>query len=460
MNPPCFPALAKSLNDTAFTSSAPANGGDTSPDDGASTQNIDENITAGVSGLYTAPDSADEVSNSSDSAADVSASSDSAAGVSTAPDSAAGLPTAGLSTAPHLVTGPPTAPHLAAALSIAPHLVTGPPTAPHLAAALSTAPHLVTGPPTAPHLTAALSIAPHLVTGPPTAPHLAAALSTAPHLVTGPPSAPHLAAALSTAPHLVTGPPTAPHLAAGLSTAPHLVAGPSTAPHLAASPSTAPHLTAGLSTAPHLAAGLSTALHLAADASTAQVGAAGVSTALNDAAEIIQSKTLTTDDAYVVLEMMFDAREKWRFIGGFLRLSQSTLNNIDAESRTNEEKLYNVIIEWLCQYGRTPSSTWSQVALALRNKTVGREDLAQEVCEKYHIPLSVPPARHTASASPQLGAVVPVGMNFNPFRSSGGKYAHVVTLQHGLDYCYPKLTNQIASLEVTIRDSYLARGNY
>ena len=27
-----------------------------------------------------------------------------------------------------------------------------------------------------------------------------------------------------------------------------------------------------------------------------------------------------------------------------------------------------------------------------------------------------------------------------------------------LDYCYPKLTNQIASLEVTIRDSYLARG--
>ena len=29
-----------------------------------------------------------------------------------------------------------------------------------------------------------------------------------------------------------------------------------------------------------------------------------------------------------------------------------------------------------------------------------------------------------------------------------------------LDYCYPKWTNQIASLEVTIRDSYLTRGNY
>ena len=32
--------------------------------------------------------------------------------------------------------------------------------------------------------------------------------------------------------------------------------------------------------------------------------------------------------------------------------------------------------------------------------------------------------------------------------------------QYALDYCYLKLTNQIASLEVTIRDSYLARGNY
>ena len=34
-----------------------------------------------------------------------------------------------------------------------------------------------------------------------------------------------------------------------------------------------------------------------------------------------------------------------------------------------------------------------------------------------------------------------------------------VSIVFQLDYCYPKLTNQIASLEVTIRDSYLARGN-
>ena len=159
---------------------------------------------------------------------------------------------------------------------------------------------------------------------------------------------------------------------------------------------------------------------------TTPVSAAGVSTAPDSAAGLSTSRsmqTLTKDDAYDVLEMMFNARGKWRFIGGFFRLSQSTLDNIDAENKTNDEKLYKVIIEWLNKYGRTPSCTWSQVALALRNKTVGREDLAQEVCEKYPLPSSVPPALHTASASsdPQHGAVVSVGMNLYPFLSSGGK---------------------------------------
>ena len=119
---------------------------------------------------------------------------------------------------------------------------------------------------------------------------------------------------------------------------------------------------------------------------------------------------------------MFHAREKWRFIGGFLRVSQSTLNNIDAENKSNEDKLYKVIIEWLNKCGRTSNCTWSQVALALRNRTVSREDLAQEVCEKHPLPLSVPPALHTASASsdPQHGAVVPARIMQSTSPSSEG----------------------------------------
>ena len=241
-------------------------------------------------------------------------------------------------------------------------------------------------------------------------------LPTAPDTVAYPSTA-----LLSTAPDSVAGLSTAPVSVAGLSTAPVSAAGLPTAPDSVAGLSTAPVSTVGLSTAPDSAAGLPTAPDSVAGLPTAP-DSAGLSMALNDAAGIIQCKqTLTAEDAFDVYEMMFDAREKWRFIGGFLRVSQSTLNNIDAENKTNEDKLYKVIIEWLNKCGRTSSCTWSQVALALRNKTVGRGDLAQEVCEKYPLPLSVSPVLHTASASsdPPHGAVVSVGMKRSTSCSGG-----------------------------------------
>ena len=243
-------------------------------------------------------------------------------------------------------------------------------------------------------------------------------LHTAPESVACPSTAPDSAAGLPTAP--VSGLPAAPDSGAGLSTAP--VSELPTAPVNAAGLPTAPVSTAGLPAATVSAAGLSTATDIAAGLSTSPDSATGLSTALNDAAGIIQCKhTLTAEDAFDVYEMMFDAREKWRFIGGFLRVSQSTLNNIDAENKTNEDKLYKVIIEWLNKYGNTPRCTLSHIALALRNKTVGREDLAQEVCEKYPLPLSVPPALHTASTSsdPQHEAVAAVGMKPSTSPSGG-----------------------------------------
>ena len=110
---------------------------------------------------------------------------------------------------------------------------------------------------------------------------------------------------------------------------------------------------------------------------------------------------LTVDDAHNVLESMFGAREKWRRIGGVFRLSQSTLDNIDAEYSHNDDKLSNVIIKWLRKYGGTEKCTWAHVAMALRNKTVAREDLAQEVFEQYPQSLSVPlPSLHSSHTSP------------------------------------------------------------
>ena len=110
---------------------------------------------------------------------------------------------------------------------------------------------------------------------------------------------------------------------------------------------------------------------------------------------------LTVDNAHDVLESMFGAREKWRRIGGVFRLSQSTLDNIESENKQNDDKLSNVIIQWLRKYGGTEKCTWAHVAMALRNKTVAREDLAQKVFEQYPQSLSVPPpSLHSSHTSP------------------------------------------------------------
>ncbi|CAI8052917.1 hypothetical protein GBAR_LOCUS28948, partial [Geodia barretti] len=101
--------------------------------------------------------------------------------------------------------------------------------------------------------------------------------------------------------------------------------------------------------------------------------------------------TLTIDNTQDVFEMMYEAREKWRNIGGVFRLSESTLKNIDSENRNNDDKLRKVIIEWLNRYGRTGNCTWTTVAMSLRNKTVAREDVAREVLEQHPQPWSVPP---------------------------------------------------------------------
>ena len=114
---------------------------------------------------------------------------------------------------------------------------------------------------------------------------------------------------------------------------------------------------------------------------------------------------LTIDNTQDVFEMMYDARKKWHNIGGCFRLSESTLENIDVDKQNNDDKLRKVIIEWLKTFGGTDICTWTQVAMALRNHTVAREDLAQNLDEKYpqtndNSSVSVGPEDHT---DPQEG---------------------------------------------------------
>ena len=132
--------------------------------------------------------------------------------------------------------------------------------------------------------------------------------------------------------------------------------------------------------------------------------------------------TLTIDNTQDIFEMMYDAREKWRNIGGVFHLSQSTLNNINAENQNNDDKLRSVITEWLNKYGGTEDCTWTHVAMALRNKTVAREDLAREVFEQYPQPWSVPPpSTHSPHTSPDSGsgATAVVTSSSNPHPQTG-----------------------------------------
>ena len=132
--------------------------------------------------------------------------------------------------------------------------------------------------------------------------------------------------------------------------------------------------------------------------------------------------TLKIDNTQDIFEMMYDAREKWRNIGGVFHLSQSTLKNINAENQTNDDKLRSVITEWLNKYGGTEECTWTHVAMALRNKTVAREDIAREVFEQRRQPWSVPPpSTHSPHTFPDSGpgATAVVTSSSNPYPQTG-----------------------------------------
>ncbi len=90
------------------------------------------------------------------------------------------------------------------------------------------------------------------------------------------------------------------------------------------------------------------------------------------------------EDFRVVKKAVFKARRKWRPIGTELGISQDDLDNIEDGGDDNEECLANMLRVWL----RTPSlcPTWEALVKALRDQTVGRENIAVEIAKKYLTP--------------------------------------------------------------------------
>ena len=118
----------------------------------------------------------------------------------------------------------------------------------------------------------------------------------------------------------------------------------------------------------------------------------------------VKGDELSVDNTYDILEAMYDARDKWRNIGGIFHVPESTLRCIALEEADNEGKLRRVIIAWLEREGGTGNCNWALVVSALRNKTVNRSDIAGEVYEK-HLPKSMSPSISSAHSRNDGSAV-------------------------------------------------------
>ena len=82
-------------------------------------------------------------------------------------------------------------------------------------------------------------------------------------------------------------------------------------------------------------------------------------------------------------DVMYEARDKWQNIGGVFHVPDPSLSSIAQEESSSDGRLRRVIRSWLEKCAGTPSATWAEVAHTLRNVTVGRDDLAWKVEEKY-----------------------------------------------------------------------------
>ena len=87
---------------------------------------------------------------------------------------------------------------------------------------------------------------------------------------------------------------------------------------------------------------------------------------------------LTMDNFNDVKKELYDAQDKWQEIGEELGLKRSDLKHLTGD---HHEKLRQVVEKWLQRRELNP--TWKTLAAALRNITVDRPDLADEIETKY-----------------------------------------------------------------------------
>ena len=91
---------------------------------------------------------------------------------------------------------------------------------------------------------------------------------------------------------------------------------------------------------------------------------------------------LTLDDLNVVQNSSWDARAKWFNLGLQLNVKPSSLEAIQHKNKDHpDDCMTEMLILWLKQSNPRPS--WSSLVAALKQQTVGQEDLADRI-ERQH----------------------------------------------------------------------------
>ena len=85
---------------------------------------------------------------------------------------------------------------------------------------------------------------------------------------------------------------------------------------------------------------------------------------------------ISEDDLFSVLDLLWDARPKWRCIGLGLKISQADLNVIDKDNQDTDDKFRSMFENWL---KKGKYCTWDAVCEVLSARPVGCKTLADEV---------------------------------------------------------------------------------
>ena len=86
---------------------------------------------------------------------------------------------------------------------------------------------------------------------------------------------------------------------------------------------------------------------------------------------------LSTDDLDTVLDAVWDAKERWFYIGLKLGIKSDKLNVIKQDNDSVDNRFTAVLEEWLSR--NEANRTWTSMAEALRSRTVGFGPLADQL---------------------------------------------------------------------------------